>query len=102
MAPLKLYMYISHKLLRWFSIYFLAAALLCMSGGLIAAGWPLLALALVVVIGIGLLAGSLWKVRLLSQIVDVLTAFTGVGMGILQSFTGERYQTWKPAASIRE
>lgn len=102
MAPLKLYMYLSHKLMRWFSIYFLAASLLCMSGGLVAAGAPLFAFASILAISMGLLAGFLWKIPPLSQMVDVLTAFTGVGIGILQSFTGERYQTWKPAASIRK
>ena len=102
MAPLKLYMYISHKLMRWFSIYFLAASLLCVFGALIAASAALPALAAIALLCVGLLAGYFWKITPLSQTVDVLTAFTGVGIGILHSLTGRLYQTWKPAASIRK
>ena len=102
MAPLKLYMYVSHKLMRWFAIYFLAASFLCIFGALIAAHAMLSALTLIIMLCAGLLVGYLWKITPLSQMVDVLTAFAGVGIGILHSINGRLYQTWKPAASIRK
>jgi cellulose synthase/poly-beta-1,6-N-acetylglucosamine synthase-like glycosyltransferase len=97
-----IYMYISHKLLRWLSVFFLvmsgtlafmalciaghargASIAVCVAGGAIAAGWR-------------------WQIRPLSQIADMLLALAGTGYGVIQSFRGTSYRTWEPAASIRE
>jgi cellulose synthase/poly-beta-1,6-N-acetylglucosamine synthase-like glycosyltransferase len=102
MDPLWLYMYVSHKLLRWFSIYFLAAAALFVSAGLVAAGQSMLLMICIAAGLIALIVSRKWKVPLLSQVVDILMAFVGTGIGILQSISGHLYQTWTPANSIRK
>lgn len=94
------YKYLSHKFLRWLSIYFLAAAALAFLGALVAAGAPLLALGLAGVGAIGFAFGTR-GVKPFAQIVDLLTALAGAGVGVWRSLRGERFQTWTPAASIR-
>ncbi len=51
---------------------------------------------------VALAAGFLIRIPVLSQIVDILYAFLGVGVGVWKSYSGERFQTWAPAASIRQ
>jgi len=96
------YKYVSHKWLRWLTIYFLTAAAVLIEVGLIAAGQPLLAAGL---LGLGLLclAGGYFSVaKPLAQIWDIFTAFVGTGVGVVKSLRGHRFQTWTPAASIRK
>lgn len=102
MSPLRLYMYVSHKLMRWFSIYFLAASVLFLLTGLLIAGAPMLALACVGIVGIVTIAGWVFRIGRFAQAMDVITAFLGAGVGVLKSLSGELYQTWKPAGSIRQ
>ena len=97
------YMYVSHKLLRWLSIYSLALSALAASLGLSAMGVPL------PVIGVGILAvvGLLWwagarHVSPFAQVREVLIALTGAGLGVAEAYRGKQYQTWTPAASIRQ
>jgi cellulose synthase/poly-beta-1,6-N-acetylglucosamine synthase-like glycosyltransferase len=97
------YMYVSHKLLRWLSIYSLALSALAASLGLFAMGVPLS------VIGVGILAivGLLWwagarHVSPFAQVREVLIALTGAGLGVAEAYRGKQYQTWTPAASIRQ
>lgn len=98
---LTVYKYVSHKFLRWVSIYFLLAAivfalmaLLAMGAVGVAAGLALIGATLVAV-------GLFTAVKPLSQIVDVLTSLTGAGIGVWQSLRGQSYQTWTPVASAR-
>lgn len=102
LPALDLYKYVSHKLLRWFTIVWLAGFVVCFGLGLIFAGYPVLATALLVLGMIAVAVGATVRVPVLSQIVDILYAFLGVGIGIWKSFSGERFQTWSPAASIRK
>jgi cellulose synthase/poly-beta-1,6-N-acetylglucosamine synthase-like glycosyltransferase len=98
---LTVYKYVSHKWLRWLSIYFLALSALCFEAGLVAAGlWPIAA-ALLVVGAAVLYAGRSWQLKPLSQIWDIVVAFCGAGIGVWYSLRGERFQTWTPANSIR-
>lgn len=102
LPPLELYMYLSHKLLRWFTIYLLGASALCVGLGLVAAGqWPVAA-GLGVGVPLGLYLGHRHGLRPVAQIADALLAFAGVGVGVWRSLRGERFQTWTPAASIRK
>ncbi len=101
-SALTLYLYVSHKLLRWFSIYLLAGSYLFLVAALCLAQQFELAVAFVVVCGLLLAVGWKWAVPPLSQIVDVLVALLGAGYGVWRSWRGERYQTWQPAASIRK
>jgi hypothetical protein len=95
------YKYVSHKLIRWLSIYFLGLAGAAFVLALISAGYPLLAAALLAIAGVCGALGYVWDVKPFSQIVDVLTALAGAGLGVWRSLRGERFQTWTPANSIR-
>lgn len=95
------YKYLSHKFIRWLSIYFLALAAIAFVAALICAGYPLIALALVALGVIGAVLGYVWSLKPFAQIVDVLMALAGAGLGVWRSIRGERFQTWTPANSIR-
>lgn len=101
MSPLEFYMYVSHKLMRWFSIYFLFAAALFLVAGLLLGGATWLALTGVAIAFLATIAGGVFRIRLFAQGMDIVTAFLGTGIGVLKSLSGELYQTWKPAGSIR-
>lgn len=95
------YKYLSHKFVRWLSIYFFAVSAAALLLGLAAAGQARFALALLVLGLLALWLGARWSVKPFVQIVDVLTALAGAGLGVWRSMRGERFQTWTPAASIR-
>lgn len=95
------YKYISHKLLRWLSIFFLGAAALCFLAALVSAGYPLVAAGLLAGAAAFLVLGYTWSIKPFSQIVDLLLALLGAGLGVVRSLRGERFQTWTPANSIR-
>jgi cellulose synthase/poly-beta-1,6-N-acetylglucosamine synthase-like glycosyltransferase len=97
-----LYKYVSHKLIRWFTIYLLAMAVVAFEAALIVAGRPRIAAALIVGGAAALLLGCLSSVKPFAQITGIVAAFAGTGVGIWRSIRGERYQTWTPAASIRK
>ena len=103
LPPVVVYMYISHKLLRWLAAFNLGVSTLLGSVGLLVMGVPPLALTLL----IALIAGALWsglrfQVRPLSSIAEILVALAGASLGVLQSLRGRQFQTWTPAASIRQ
>lgn len=99
-AVLTRYKYVSHKLIRWLSIYFLILSALAFLAALLLAGYAAVALSL---LALALLCSMLGRasVRPFAQIVDVLSALAGAGLGVWHSIRGERYQTWNPATSIR-
>jgi hypothetical protein len=45
--------------------------------------------------------GYRWSIKPFAQVVDLLTALAGAGLGVWRSIRGERFQTWTPANSIR-
>jgi cellulose synthase/poly-beta-1,6-N-acetylglucosamine synthase-like glycosyltransferase len=96
-----LYKYVSHKLIRWFVIYFLAIAVVAFEAALIAAGHARVAAALIVCTAGALLLGCVSSMKPFAQIAGIVGALTGTGLGVWRSLRGERYQTWTPAASIR-
>lgn len=97
-----LYKYVSHKLIRWFTIYFLAIATVAFEAALIVAGHARIAVALIVCTAAALLLGCISTMKPFAQMVGIIAAFTGTGWGVWRSLRGERYQTWTPAASIRK
>ncbi|MGJ7522946.1 glycosyltransferase family 2 protein [Variovorax sp. LT1P1] len=99
---LTVYKYVSHKLLRWLSIFSLAAALIFAMLGAAIGGWWLLAALLALGPVVVWAFGSRWPVRPFPQIYDILSAFAGTGIGVWRSLQGERFQTWAPAASLRK
>ncbi|HEY2733426.1 MAG TPA: hypothetical protein VGI70_05555, partial [Polyangiales bacterium] len=99
---LSLYQYVSHKLVRWFTIYFLIAGAALIVAGFLAAGQIMLAFSLVGVAGLVLIAGYYGWVRPAAQLWDILAAFAGAGVGVLRSLRGDQFQTWSLATSIRK
>lgn len=95
------YKYLSHKFLRWLTIYsltlaglFFTAALVAGAGWVVGLGLPLLG-ALVLALAYALKLGPVPKV------VDVLGAFVATGLGVIYSLRGREFRTWTPAASVR-
>lgn len=97
-----LYKYLSHKLLRWLCIYLLALAFVSFELALVLAGQAALAGALAGLTGLGLTIGYLFPLKPFAQIFDILAVLTAVGLGVWRSLRGERFQTWTPAASVRQ
>jgi cellulose synthase/poly-beta-1,6-N-acetylglucosamine synthase-like glycosyltransferase len=97
-----LYKYVSHKLIRWLSIYFLGLSGLAFEAALIAAGLHGLAAGLAGAVLLVLAAGHYASLKPFAQITDILGALLGAGLGVWQSLRGNLYQTWTPAASIRK
>jgi cellulose synthase/poly-beta-1,6-N-acetylglucosamine synthase-like glycosyltransferase len=96
-----LYKYVSHKLIRWFTIYLLAASALAFDAALLVSGHGVLAAGGTAGTAAVLLLGR-FSVTPFAQITEILSAFAGTGLGVWRSLRGERYQTWTPAASIRK
>lgn len=99
---LTVYKYVSHKLLRWLSIYSLLFAGLLLEFGLIGAGLSQIAAAVAAVAILAVILGYRWGIPPFAQVTDILLSLAGAGLGIWKSLRGERYQTWAPAASIRK
>ncbi len=101
LPPLELYMYVCHKLLRWFTFVWLLLAAVFYLLFALASPAPALWLGLPLA-GIALFAIA-WaaRLRLAQQLVDVLLAFAATARGVLESLQGRRYQTWQPPASSR-
>ncbi len=97
-----LYKYVSHKLIRWFTIYFLAIAAVAFESALIVAAHARIAIALIVCTAAALLLGCFSTMKPFAQMLGIIAAFAGTGWGVWRSLRGERYQTWTPAASIRK
>jgi ethanolamine transporter EutH len=95
------YKYISHKLIRWFTVYFLMLAALAFEAALILAGHAVLGVAMFAGVAAALLLGCVSSIKPFTQIAGIMAAFAGTGLGVWRSIRGDRYQTWTPAASIR-
>lgn len=95
------YKYISHKLLRWFTIYLLAAGGLCLTAGMAMVASP----AQLAVPMIACAMAAAWIVlgrdKRAAALRSILSAFLATGLGILRSLRGDRFQTWTPPASAR-
>ena len=101
LSPLDRYKYVSHKLLRWFTVYLLTAAGLCLAAGLVATGaWLLLTIGILAAVAL-LIAARLRPSGPPGKIVDIVAAFIATGLGVVQSLRGERFQVWTPPASAR-
>lgn len=101
LSPLNQYKYISHKLLRWFGIVFIFASVFFFLLSLIFAGMNGLAFVLCLLMIGGFWAGSVYAIKPIPQILDILSAYAATGLGLWKSMSGERFQTWSPAQSIR-
>jgi hypothetical protein len=98
---LDVYKYVSHKLVRWLAILWLALAVLFFEAGMAAAGHMFTGFALLLLGLLALWTGLEFGARPIPRLVDILIAFTGTGIGVWRSLRGERFATWRPALSIR-
>lgn len=99
---LDLYKYLSHKYLRWLTIYSLTLAAVFFLAALARlAGWPI-ALGLAASGVLALALGHAFKLPVLGKLADVLGAFVATGLGVIYSLRGREFRTWTPAASVRE
>lgn len=102
MDVLTVYKYVSHKLLRWLCIYFLALSGILLVAALAVAGFAWAAVVLVAAVLIGGILGARYAIKPFSQIVDIVTSMAGAGLGVWKSVRGESFQTWTPVASLRK
>jgi cellulose synthase/poly-beta-1,6-N-acetylglucosamine synthase-like glycosyltransferase len=102
MDGITIYKYVSHKLIRWFTIYLLAMAIAAFEAALVVGGHPRVAGALMAGGAAALLLGCISSVKPFAQISGIVAAFAGTGWGVWRSIRGEQYQTWTPATSIRK
>ena len=96
------YKYVSHKLLRWLSIYFLGLGLCALIAAAIAAGHAIPAMIVIALLVVGAAVGYWTSLPPFAQIVDLLMALAGAGLGVWRSIRGERFQTWTPVDSVRK
>jgi hypothetical protein len=99
--PVTLYKYLAHRVLRWLCPFLLLAAAILASAALVLLLSP--APAAVLIVG-GMIVFALavrLRLRPFTTVATALLAFTGVGLGVLRSLVGDRFQTWQPAASVR-
>lgn len=99
---LTVYKYVSHKLLRWLCIYFLALSGILSVAALAVAGYAWAAGVLIAAVVAAGVLGSRYAVKPFSQIVDIVTSMAGAGLGVWKSVRGESFQTWTPVASLRK
>jgi len=99
---LLLYKYVSHKWMRWLTIYFLLTGVVLFELGLLLAGHGVAASALLGLASASLIIGALSSSGPLAQLWDILSAFAATGLGVLRAVRGERFQTWTPPARSGE
>ena len=99
---LTLYKYLSHKLLRWLCIYLLLLAFISFELALVFAGQAAAAGAIAGLTGLVLAIGYRFPLKPFAQVFDILAVLTAVGLGVWRSLRGECFQTWTPAASVRQ
>lgn len=102
MPLLDRYKYVSHKLLRWLTIYLLTGAAACLLGGLALVGHGKVAALLLLAVPALLAVVGRARGGKLAMLRDVLAAFLATGIGVRRSLAGERFQTWNPPASARD
>ena len=100
LALLDQYKYVSHKLLRWLTGYFLVLAVVFATVGLaLTNSWSLLAAMIAAValpvIGLAMQSGPIRKLG------DIALAFVATGLGVMRSLKGDRFQVWTPPSSAR-
>ena len=101
LPPIALYKYVSHRLVRWFSIYFVALCGLA-SFGALGVLTNFVSASLITLCGVVAMAlAHRLGVAPVRQACDILLAMLGVGIGVIWSLRGERFVVWNPAGSVR-
>lgn len=97
---LTFYMILSHKIMRYFTIFFVMLAVFALLAGL-AIQQAYMTIAILVAIGFAAFFLSRANIRPFNTLFSVLDALTAVGFGVIASIRGERYQTWAVPDSSR-
>lgn len=98
---LTVYKYVSHKLIRWLTIAWLAAAAAFgLAGVALIAGAPV-AIGIAAAVALLIALEPYMRIRALTVLVDALRSFAAAGIGVWRAIRGERPRTWTPATSIR-
>ncbi|MGB8841013.1 MAG: glycosyltransferase [Aliidongia sp.] len=102
LPALILYLYLSHKLLRWLSGFSLSVSAACTGTVLILLGVPPVSVVAAAAGGIATLwLAARYQWRPWAAIGEILAALAGAAAGVVQSLRGRTFQIWTPAASIR-
>jgi len=99
LGPAMVYKYLSHKVLRWLGALWLFLAALFGALALVAWGLGWLALAGLVLAPALFWLGARRNIPGLTAVVEILTSIGATFVGVVDSFRGQTYQTWTPAAS---
>jgi len=101
-SPLALYKYVSHKLIRWFSGYFLVLAI-AVTLAIIGLQFGFQAAALVLLVAFAVaLASLLTHLPLLSTVCEGVLVMIAVAYGVSLAIKGEQFRVWSVAASSRD
>lgn len=93
---LRLYMYLSHKFLRWLSGFLIAAGLVCGLAALATA--PLAVAGLTAAMVAAVLAAI--TPRLTRRLAAIAGSFAFTSLGVLDALAGRTYVPWTPARSV--
>jgi cellulose synthase/poly-beta-1,6-N-acetylglucosamine synthase-like glycosyltransferase len=98
-----LYKYVSHKLLRWLTVFWLTGAMISAAMFVLTAGFSALTVFCIAVPIAAVAALVAWMPgRPWVYVRESLLALAATGLGLIKSMQGERFQTWSHAASTRE
>ncbi|WP_299390901.1 glycosyltransferase [Pelagibius sp.] len=102
LSRLDVFKYVSHKLLRWFGIYFVLLGVVAAVVALWGLGLGPAAAGLPIALGLFYWLGRRAESGPLAQVVEILRAMAATGIGLLKSRQGERFQTWELPQSSRK
>lgn len=97
-----LYKYLSHKLVRWFSGYFLIASYIVFSAIVFHYFGALVLFAVLALTALIFTVSALVRVPLISKICDAILVMIAFGYGVYLACRGEKFRTWKVASSARK
>jgi cellulose synthase/poly-beta-1,6-N-acetylglucosamine synthase-like glycosyltransferase len=101
LGALTVYMYVSHRYLRWMMPFLLAGSMVAGVAGvalLLPMAWfGSLAVAAALSVGLAIAYGQ----REFTMLASIILSLAGVALGVIYSLRGDRFQTWEPATSIR-
>lgn len=102
LSGLNSFKYYSHKLLRWFGIYFVLLGIGAAMVGLWSLGFVVAAPALPLALAFTYWAGRRVRVGPIAKVLEILRAMAATGIGLVKSAWGERFQTWELPQSSRK
>jgi cellulose synthase/poly-beta-1,6-N-acetylglucosamine synthase-like glycosyltransferase len=102
-SPWTIYKYVSHKLARWLTAFWLAGFVISIFAAVLAshASWSvkfgIVFSAALLAAAVAVLPGKPWV-----YLRETFVAVFATGVGVVKSLQGERFQTWSQAGSTRQ